>query len=150
MTDSVLHMLTYCTQQLFVPGRVEQWLIVLNLENVALTSIPVNALKTFLSVAQNTFRSRAYRCYVINAGYFLRGSWYVVSSMLDQTSREKTQLLGSDYKEVLCSLIDKDQLEERYGGTLPNKTEKFFPPDMGPESNDNITAAEAALLQLPK
>jgi hypothetical protein len=81
---------------------------------------------------------------VINAGYFLRGSWYMVSSMLDVTSREKVKLLGSDYKEVLCTLIDKDKLEERYGGSLPDKTDKYFPPQFDVPGESMISAREAA------
>ncbi len=45
-------------------------------------------------------------------------------------------------------MIDSDKLEQRYGGTVANKTDKFFPPEMGPESSDNISGAEAALLQI--
>jgi|LauGreDrversion4_2_1035121.scaffolds.fasta_scaffold874919_2 hypothetical protein len=45
MTDSILHMLNYAMEHLLVPGHVEQWITIINLENVALTSIPVTALK---------------------------------------------------------------------------------------------------------
>lgn len=82
-------MLTYANRHLLVPGRVEQWLVVIDLENVGFSEIPVNALKGFLSVAQNTFRSRAAKCYVLNAGWLLRSAWGLISSMLDATSREK-------------------------------------------------------------
>lgn len=55
------------------------------------------------------------------------------SSMLDASQQQKVALLGSDYKEVLGKLIDKEFLEQKYGGNHPNKTSNFFPPDLTPK-----------------
>jgi len=101
-----------------------------------------------LSLAQNTFRSRCARAYIINAGWLLRNAWYVLSACLDATSRDKVQFLGNDYKEHLATLIEKEHLEARFGGDLPDKSEHFFPPDLnGVSPGKLLTASEASLLQ---
>lgn len=130
MSTSVLHMLNYCLSNLLLPSKVEQWVNIIDLEGVALSSIPINGLRSFLSVSQNTFRSRAAKAYVLNAGWVLSGSWYIVSAMLDETSRAKVQFLGHDYKDVLIDQIGRENLEQRFGGNVPNKKDKFFPPEM--------------------
>ena len=115
----------------------------MDLDGVALSQIPITALRKFLSVAQNTFRARVHRAYILNAGWLLRSSWYCFSSMLDATSAQKVVLLGSDYKEILSSLIDKDQFEEKYGGSQQNKSNGFFPPNLTKEGCKMFTANEA-------
>jgi len=89
----------------------------MDLDGVALNEIPVTALRTILGKVQNNFRGRAYRAYILNAGWVIRGSWYIFSSMLDTTSAQKVVLLGSDYKDVLVGLVEPEKLEERFGGT---------------------------------
>ncbi len=102
----------------------------MDLDGVALNQIPVTALRTFLGKAQNNFRGRAHRAYILNAGWVIWSSWYIFSAMLDATSAQKVVLLGNDYKQVLAELIPKEKLEERFGGTQPNKISNFFPPDL--------------------
>jgi len=58
----------------------------MDLEGVALNEIPVTALKTILGKVQNNFRGRAHRAYILNAGWVIRGSWYLFSAMLDAKS----------------------------------------------------------------
>ena len=41
-------------------------------------------------------------------------------------------IFGDDYQEEIKDLIDPDNLEQRYGGNLPNITENFFPPAFNP------------------
>jgi hypothetical protein len=42
-------------------------------------------------------------------------------------------MLGSDYKKKLPEWIPPQNLEERFGGKLPNVTAPFFPPNMSEE-----------------
>ena len=56
--------------------------------------------------------------------------------------------MGNDYKEQLATLIDKGNLEARFGGDLPDKTENFFPPDLNRDTTGKmLTAKEASLMQ---
>lgn len=68
----------------------------------------------------------------------------MLSACLDATSRDKVQFLGAEYKQVLAELIGKERLESRFGGDMPNLTEKFFPPDLDVEGEQMYTSEEAA------
>jgi hypothetical protein len=53
-------------------------------------------------------------------------------------------LLGSNYKTVLPTLIDADQLEMRFGGNAENKIGGFHPPFAS--ANERLISREEALL----
>lgn len=38
--------------------------------------------------------------------------------------------------------INKDQLEARFGGTVPDKMDNYFPPDMAQEGETMLSMAE--------
>lgn len=50
--------------------------------------------------------------------------------MLDSFTAQKIIVRSDDFKKKIGEVIHPSCLEERFGGTLPNKTENFFPPDM--------------------
>ena len=66
----------------------------------------------------------------------------MIKACLDEFTAQKLNMLGSDYKKKLPEFIPAEQLEERFGGKLPNKTAPFFPPDMSIEGVEMITRAE--------
>ena len=41
-------------------------------------------------------------------------------------------IYGSDYQAEIKELIEPDNLEQRYGGNLPNISDNFFPPVFNP------------------
>ena len=78
-----MQMLAYSSEHCTLPGKVEQWLVIMDLDGVALNQIPVSALRKFLGQASNNFRARCYRAYILNAGWVIWGAWSVFTAMLD-------------------------------------------------------------------
>ena len=72
----------------------------------------------------------------------LSGSWYLVSCMLDDFTNQKINMLGTDFKRVLLEYIAPECLEERFGGTCPNKESGFFPPDLEIPGHKMMTKSE--------
>jgi hypothetical protein len=54
-------------------------------------------------------------------------------------------LLGSDYKTILPTLIDSDQLEKRFGGNAENKTGDFHPPFVSSVNEELISRQDALM-----
>ena len=96
-----------------------------------------------LGAAQTNYRGRAYKIFIINANMILRGSFKIIYMMLDEFTAQKINLMGKDFKKKLLETIDEGCLEERFGGTLPNKTSDYFPPDMSMPNEKMITIKEA-------
>ena len=79
---------------------------------------------------QTKYRGRAFRLFAVNVHWLLRGLWQVAKAMLDEFTLSKMHMHGGDFKENVMKIIDEKNLEEKYGGKLPNKTSNFFPPEM--------------------
>ena len=103
-----------------------------------MTSLPIGALKKFLSSAQTNFRGRNFKSLILNASMIMRGSFSIVKAMLDEFSASKILMLGSDYKKQLLEFIDPDNLEQRFGGNVPDKTSNYFPPDFSQQGQTMI------------
>jgi len=48
---------------------------------------------------------------------------------MDETVAEKVQISGNPNTEKLLAMVEPDQLEERYGGTAPDRSQGFWPPN---------------------
>jgi hypothetical protein len=54
--------------------------------------------------------------------------WAVVKGFLDEKTREKIQIKGSDYKKTLLKYVDADQLPDFLGGTCTAPLEEDYGP----------------------
>lgn len=54
---------------------------------------------------------------VVNCPSFFSFIWAILKGLVDEKTRLKFKLLGSDYKDELLKLIDADQLPKFLGGT---------------------------------
>ena len=50
--------------------------------------------------------------------------------MVDEFTKQKLLIYGADYHKDMHALIDPANLEVKYGGTLPDMTENFWPPKL--------------------
>ncbi len=67
-----------------VPGVQETWIMVVDLNNVGVTSIPMNKVKAIIANGSKNFRGRMYRQYTINAGWVVRKAFGGLTSFLDE------------------------------------------------------------------
>ena len=49
---------------------------------------------------------------------------------VDEFTKQKLLIFGDEFRPKLLELVDANNLEEKYGGKLPNKTENFWPPQL--------------------
>ena len=67
-------------------------------------------------VDQNNYPERLGVMCIINAPWYFTAVWKIVSYWLDDRTKSKIRILGSDYMSTLLELIDEDQLPPQYGG----------------------------------
>ena len=56
--------------------------------------------------------------------------WQMAHKMVDEFTKQKLLIYGADYHKDLHALVDPANLEVKYGGTLPDLTENFWPPKL--------------------
>jgi hypothetical protein len=88
-----------------------------------LTSDGFAFVRAIAGIDSDHYPERLGTLVVINAPAAVSVAWKVVSGFLDEATRVKIRIFGTDQKEwqaVLFDLIDKDQLPRAYGGKLPD------------------------------
>jgi len=127
-----IFILEFGLKNLFVAGKVETMIVVIDMTDVGTISIPVSSLKTISEMLQNNYRARLYKQYILNTPFLVKGIWAIVKGFLEEFTVAKINILGSDYTP-LYEQVDKAQLEKRLGGTHENIEEDFFPPQIPSE-----------------
>ena len=114
----------------------------MDLNDCSLTTMPITALRRFLSAVQTNFRGRGFKVCVLNASMMIRGSWSMIKGWMDEFTAQKLVMMDSTYKKQLPQFIADEQLEERFGGKSPNKTAPFFPPHLTVPGEEMMTREE--------
>ncbi|CAI2374731.1 unnamed protein product [Moneuplotes crassus] len=117
-------------QNHLVPGKIENWIVIVDCNDIGLTQIPVSKLQIILGVFQQNYPGRLYKLFAINVGFLLRTIWTVISGFIDSFTENKIKIYSDDYIKDLFELVDIENLEKKFWGVLENKTEKFFPPEL--------------------
>lgn len=87
-------------------------------------------MKAFSKPMQDYFKGRLYRLYICNSSLVIKIVWKITKKLVDPLTLQKFKVTGDDSAKEISELIDLENLEERFGGKLPNKTSNFFPPDL--------------------
>ena len=120
----------FIVKKLLLPGKVENWIIIIDLDNISLTKIPVKKVGAIITNGVRNFGARLFRNYNINASWTVRKSNQIFTAFIDDITKIKSQTFGDTYRDAIFQYIPKESIEVKYGGTRPNIKNKFFPPDM--------------------
>jgi len=121
-------------------GSVENFVMIVDLKDVGLTSLPMGKVKGIITSGQRNFRGRLFRQFTLNSGWVIRQAWKIVSSVVDEFTAQKMNVVKEkETLKVLTEHIDPECIEEKFGGKLPNILQgKFFPPDMNLPSGEPL------------
>ena len=118
----------YVIEKGMVPGRVECWTCIFDLSDVGATEIPTKHIQAIVKSMSKNFRGRLFRFFATEVNWMVRGLWKMAHRFVDEFTNRKLLIFGDDYKKDLLELVAPNNLEQKYGGALPNKTENFWPP----------------------
>ena len=120
--------LEYVIEKGLIPGKIENWIVIVDCSNLWVTQISTSQIQTMAKAMQQNYPGRLVKLFAIGVSFTLQTIWAVVSNFIDSFTEQKVKIYGSDYQEDLLDYIDEDKLEEKFGGTYPDKTDNFFPP----------------------
>lgn len=125
--NAMVHVLEVIRMKMYLPGHVENNIVIIETDSMSLFNVPLGHLQGIISTASNNYPESLAKMYILNPSFILRTSWNLVKNMMEAETSDKISILKSDEFDQIQQLIPKDQLEEKFGGTLPNLTE-FWPP----------------------
>ena len=79
----------------------------------------INFIKFAAKFAQDYYPEFLGKMIVVNAPWIFAGVYKLIKGMIDEKTRNKIVILGSDYKQQLLEFVDEDQLPDFLGGTNP-------------------------------
>ena len=62
------------------------------------------------------------KMFVLNAGLSIRMGWKAVDLILSDATRKKIVISSKPKHKELDQLVEKDQLETKFGGSIPDKS----------------------------
>jgi len=133
-----VYILEYALNNLFIPGKIENWNILFDLDGVSLMSLPYMTIKDITAVLQSNYRARLGAMFVVNAPAFVATAWKVVKAFMEPETAAKIHIFRGDYHSTLFSFYNESQIEEKYGGSVPNFS-KYNPPVFMPPAPWHIT-----------
>lgn len=130
IVDMVICFGQFLQENLTIPGVTEGNFTLLDCDKVSPTQIPVKKLGGIISVLQDNYKSRMSWMFIVNVHWMLTGLWKVIKPILDPVVAQKIVLAGKKY-EQMYKYVDKNSLEQKFGGNCPNLKEgQYFPPVM--------------------
>ena len=123
----------YMSNYMLIPGQIENWIMVINLEKTSLFSFPEPMRKVIKSLS-DYFIARLYKSYILGMNAFLRIVFKIMCGFLEEVTVLKFVILESKKDPKLFQDINPYNLEERFGGLAENciyeKDNCLFPPRM--------------------
>jgi hypothetical protein len=123
-------------KHIFIPGQVENWIMVADLSNVSFWKPPTKILKIF-NFLQSKYLCRLSSLYIYGMNYILSMCWKIVKKLIDERTASKFNFISGqdDIKNLVLSKIHPSQLEQRFGGDAPDIGEDldfpfFLPSDL--------------------
>lgn len=115
--SAVVFILEYCINNLFIPGQVENWNLIVDLKDVSLYSVPAD-LKNIMTIVQENYKCRLNTMYVVNLGSFGNILWKIIKKILGENIERKLKMIRNF--EELNEFIHIEQLEKKFGGEAEN------------------------------
>ena len=95
MTDFFLN---YVITKGMVPGKVESWTCICDMQNVGATQMPKNQIQGIVKSMSKNYRGRLFKFYATYVTFFVRTVWipnYQAFSVVSETLRSNLRLLVS-------------------------------------------------------
>lgn len=128
INDTLIYFMKYAITYLFVPGQIENWIIITDFDDIGLGSI--GTFKKVLGTL-NRYRGRVYKNFMLNLGSFLGGVVENAVSLFSSQSAKKMKILNEKEFKEIHKFIRPDNIQKKYGGTAPDIVpggNNLFPP----------------------
>ena len=98
---------------------VDQLCIILDIENIGITDL-FGKTRTFVNlsakIGQDYYPGNMAKMFLINTSKLFYIVYNIIKSLIDEGTRKKIELLGSDYKEKIFEYIEPNNLPSFLGG----------------------------------
>ena len=74
---------------MFIPYHIENWIILIDIHEKGIMSLPLGMLKSFIINMQINFSGRLEKMFIVNPPWILRKSWSIITGFMEPESANK-------------------------------------------------------------
>lgn len=110
-------------------GSVENYLQVGDSEGLNIFTTPFKLVQAILQFMTCVNRGRSRTVYEVNSPTTMAVLWNTVRYFMDENTQQKVNFTTANTNPMLLQMCHPSQLEEKYGGTAPNRNVgEYWPP----------------------
>ncbi|EAR84347.2 divergent CRAL/TRIO domain protein (macronuclear) [Tetrahymena thermophila SB210] len=127
--EALCYFLKKIQSYMFYPGKIENWIIILETNKMSFFKFPIGILKMIIQTLSVNFNATLEHLFILNPSTSFNVVWGGASGFIDSAQKEKISFISSK-KEInkLHQKVELNQLEKKYGGYLEDLTQNFWPP----------------------
>ena len=147
LVGMVFIMAEYIGRYMTKPGHIENMVSIQDVGGMGVGSMPKGKMKAILQSIATNYKGRAARIFAVNAPRTFTVLWQVVRFFIDANTARKVQIVNKNTCPELLEIVSPNQLEEKYGGTAPNRQAGDYWPPKLPDREFGVggkTVVEAA------
>eukprot|EP00347_Sterkiella_histriomuscorum_P009640 403340434 len=122
-------MMEYIRENFFLPGQIENWVVIADLDNMGLMNVPYKVNIRFCNVCTSA------RVFIVNVSGTFQFLWSTVQAFLESHTKKKIHITKQGTCEQLQRLVAPDQLQQKFGGSAPNFEGPLWWPPRMPETD---------------
>ena len=103
-----------------VPGHVEQYVLIFDLADLSLFEIPIGDIANFAKHGTVNYKQRNGMSIYVNMHWVIHLAITILKSVLDEGQLMCNKFFTDDYHSFLDEMIGLENVQEKYGGKLPN------------------------------
>ncbi|KAL4441557.1 hypothetical protein ABPG74_021489 [Tetrahymena malaccensis] len=126
--DSMTYFFEFILSNMMLPGQIENWVVILDLGNIGLSSLPINGLKQIMGYLSSNYRSRMFATYVVNTPSSIFIPYKIIKGFLEEATIKKISFYSNGNPKPLFGHCHKSQIESTYNGDSNPIKEKYWPP----------------------
>lgn len=112
-------------------GTIENFVMVADMRQLGVYNIPYHFLRDVLGFIALVIKGRSRAVYILNAPTTFKFLWSTCKFFLDANTVRKTEIVRGNTCHQLLELVDPGQLEQKYGGQVPDRQPgQFWPPSL--------------------
>jgi len=124
----VVHfVLQFIIDNMLVPGKVDNWVGLMDLSGLSISQLPKKWLNDFIKSCQSNYKCRGVKSFLLGASWGVRAVWSIAQAFVDSKVKQKLVFHGSPKCDELIGMFHPSQIEEKFGGTAKN-LDVFWPP----------------------
>jgi hypothetical protein len=90
-----------------IPGKIESWTAIFDLKSIGASQMSNKNIQLVVKAMQKNYPGRLFRFYGLEVGIIFRGVWALAHRFVDDFTKKKMTVHGTDYKKEMANLIDE-------------------------------------------